>query len=66
MTLKEWYSKAGKGTSEYMVYDILRDWNNEMVSCERLCEIYFNIASEAIGEENVRRERDKILERQNI
>ena len=35
----------------------------ELAACKKLCEIYFNIAAEAIGEEQVRALRDKAVKR---
>jgi len=33
-----------------------------LAAAKQLCEIYFNIAAEAIGEDEVRKKRDQILD----
>ena len=35
--------------------------NNNIEAAQKLCKIYFDIATEAIGEDNVRLKRDKII-----
>jgi len=66
MNLKEWYEVAKEGTSGDMVDDILSDWSESEKHCKELCEIYFNIAAELIGEQNVRLKRDAIINKKTL
>lgn len=40
---------------------ILHDTAGKLEAAQKLCEIYFTIAADAIGEEVVRRRRDEML-----
>lgn len=41
--------------------DRLADLSRTRAACEKLCRIYFDIAAKAVGEDEVRRQRDEAL-----
>ena len=58
----EWWEWCMEhGTDGEMVFNILEDWKLDKNAAQKLCQIYFEIASDAIGEENVRKIRDEII-----
>ena len=57
--LQGWWDKAfERGVSSESI-DILTDWGKAEEAAQKLTQIYFEIASEAIGEESVRTIRDE-------
>ena len=56
----EWWEWCMEhGTDGSMVFNILEDWKLDKNAAQKLTQIYFEIASEAIGEESVRTIRDE-------
>lgn len=47
--------------NELRIYDSQSDKNKEIEAARKLCEIYFNIAAETIGEDAVRAKRDELI-----
>jgi len=56
------YEKAERGTSGDMVYSILDDWKKDLAANAVISKIYFDIASEVIGGDVVKRMRDILIE----
>lgn len=60
--VKEWRKFVFKrGSSGKMVHDIIADWEECEEASQELCELYFSIASDIIGEKAVRAKRDEKL-----
>ena len=62
MKIDDWYEKAEHGTSGDMVYSILDDWKKDLAANAAISKIYFDIASEVIGGDVVKRMRDILIE----